>query len=289
MVFENGFLLRIADFVLQFNSTEDLFVDDAHLPFCTEGTDAEVDIKVQCHAGFPNMDFALQTPSFEAANEDLLFYRIYAVDNGFEFVIFDQQNNNEIQHVAHLSSDLKQWDIYCKPNVDNILRPLTYPMGPILMHYMTHTAEAVMMHAACVVDGEKGRMFSGFSGAGKSTMSKLWAQTGHAIVNDDRVIIRKKDDTFFAYNTPMYYVDEPKRVPLHSIYLIYHSPENKIEKLKGAMALSKVMAFSIQNNFDAAFVSQRLAFFADLCGQVQVYHLGVEPTDEIIQFIRHHE
>ena len=289
MVFEDGFILQIAGFNIQFKSTENLFVDDAHMPFVVHEQLRVADIVVQCHADMPPMDFATQKPSFEAANDDLVFYRIYAEGNQYKIVIFNQQNNAEIQHVAFVSGNLKQWDIYTKRNADATLSPLTYPMGPVLMHYMTHTAEAVMMHAACVVDGNVGRMFSGFSGAGKSTMSGIWANAGHTIVNDDRIIIRKENDKFFVYNTPMYYVDIPKRIELQSIYLIYHSPENKIEKLKGAIALSKVMAFSIQNNFDKQFVAQRLALFADLCSHVGVYHLGVVPNNAIIDFIRNNE
>lgn len=290
MIFENGFFLQIAGFKLLFNSAEALYVDDAHLPFTYEGNGADVDIAVNCIAGFPDMEFATtQKPSFEAANDDLVFYRIYAEKDLFKFVIFNQQNNNIVQHVAYLSLDLKQWDIFTNMNADNSLSPLTYPMGPIVMHYMTHTTDAVMMHAACVNDGGKGRMFSGFSGAGKSTMSGIWANAGRQIVNDDRVIIRKESGAYFVYNTPMYYIDMPKRIELQSIYLIYHSPENKIEKLKGAMALSKVMAFSIQNNFDKQFVAQRLALFADLCGSIGVYQLGVVPNEAIIDFVRNNE
>jgi hypothetical protein len=289
MIFEKGFFLQIAGFKLQFISSEALFVDDAHMPFVVDANAYDADIVINCHAGFPNLDFANQKPSFEAANDDLVFYRIYAESNQFKIVIFNQQKNTEIQHVAFLNADLKQWDIYTKRNNDSSISPLTYPMGPVLMHYMTHTAEAVMMHAACVVDGNIGRMFSGFSGAGKSTMSGIWAKAGHTIVNDDRVIIRKENAKFYVYNTPMYYVDMPKRIELQSIYLIYHSPENKIEKLKGAIALSKVMAFSIQNNFDKQFVAQRLALFADLCSNVGVYQLGVVPNQAIIDFVRNNE
>jgi len=145
------------------------------------------------------------------------------------------------------------------------------------------------MHASCAFDGKKGRMFSGFSGTGKSTMSMIWAKSGSQIINDDRLVIRKIDGQFFLYNTPMYYVDQSKKAPLSAIYLIRHYPENKANKVKGALAVSKVMAFCIQNNFDKSFINKRLEFFSDLCGATPVYELGFVPNESVVSYIAENE
>jgi hypothetical protein len=162
-------------------------------------------------------------------------------------------------------------------------------MGPIIMHYFTVNTDAVLIHAACTFDGKKGRIFSGFSGAGKSTISKIWGDAGNLIINDDRLIIRKLEDGYYVYNTPMYYEDRPKKTPLSSVFLISHSPENKIKQIRGALAVSKVLAFCIQNNFDPDFVQNRLNFFSQLCLEVPVYELGFVPDEHVIQFIQTHE
>ena len=146
-----------------------------------------------------------------------------------------------------------------------------------------------MMHASCAFDGQRGRMFSGFSGVGKSTMSRIWAEAGNTIINDDRLIIRELENKFFVYNTPMYYKDIPKKAPLNAVYLIHHSPENKIQKLKGALAASRTMAFCIQNNYDQNFVAERLDFFVQLAAAVDIYDLGFVPNASVIEFIKAHE
>ena len=142
-----------------------------------------------------------------------------------------------------------------------------------------------MMHASCAYDGRTGRMFSGFSGVGKSTMSKLWAQEGSRIINDDRLIIRRHGEEYRVYNTPMYYQDIPKAAPLGAIFLIRHYPENALNLLRGAQAVSRVMAYSIQNNFDRRYVSQRLAFFSELCARVPVFDLGFVPDASVVEYI----
>ena len=154
---------------------------------------------------------------------------------------------------------------------------------------MTINSEAVMMHASCAFDGEKARLFTGFSGVGKSTISKIMANAGNQIINDDRVIIRKKGSGYFVYNTPMYYKDYPKVAPLKSIYIISHSPENKITKLTGASAITKVMAFCIQNNFDKRFIQNRLQFFSELSSNISINELGFVPNESVVNFILDHE
>jgi len=142
-----------------------------------------------------------------------------------------------------------------------------------------------LMHASCAFDGEKARMFSGFSGAGKSTISGIWAREGAQIINDDRLVIRKKDGVFWVYNTPMYYVDSSKKANLNAIYLIKHSPMNVLKNLTGALAVSRVMAFCIQNNFDRSFIDRRLSFFFFFCAVTPVAELGFVPDKEVVAFI----
>ena len=87
----------------------------------------------------------------------------------------------------------------------------------------------------------------------------------------------------------MYYKDIPKKAPLSSIFLISHSPENRIKKLSGAMSVSRVMAFSIQNNFDRRFIESRLDLFTELCSQVGVYELGFVPDESVVNFVLDNE
>ena len=116
-------------------------------------------------------------------------------------------------------------------------------------------------------------------------MSKIWSETQNQIVNDDRLIVRRQGDSYFVYNTPMYYVDRPKKAPLSAVYLISHSPENKIKKLNGALAMTRMMAFSIQNNFDKEYIQTRLNFFSNLCSVIPVYDLGFVPDKNVVDFV----
>jgi len=47
-----------------------------------------------------------------------------------------------------------------------------------------------MIHASGVNNAGHGYIFSGVSGKGKSTMAKLWDNSGARVIHDDRLILR---------------------------------------------------------------------------------------------------
>jgi len=277
------FKIAIAEVVLHVFSKNAIELEAGYVPFLADA-DAEADIQVECFQGLPEVDFASLKLLFEAQNEEQRFYSIYQTSEGYCFVLFDQQLKDQIQQIAYLNTSFNYWKIHSRTAL-----ALKYPMGPIIMHYLTLQTDAVLMHASCAFDGKKGRMFSGFSGVGKSTISKIWADAGSQIINDDRLVIRKIDGKFYVYNTPMYYVDMSKKAPLDAIYLIRHFPENKANRVNGALAVSKVMAFCIQNNFDKSFINKRLEFFSELCAATAIYELGFVPDSSVVTYITENE
>ena len=280
--------LRIAGYNIRLISEQTIVLEEGYIPFVTEDI-PEADLTIRCIAGLPAVTGAEGLkPVFEAENEQQKFYSIFQNAEGYIFLLYNQQTHSDIQQVGYLNQELTEWKLYFEGGDLNPF-PLKYPMGPILLHYLTLNHEAVMMHASCAYDGETGRMFTGFSGVGKSTMSRLWANAGNRIIYDDRLIIRKERWGYSVHNTPMYYRDIPKSAPLGGIFLIRHAPENILKRVDGAMAVSRVMAFSIQNNYDPLVVAKRLAFFSELCTSVPVYDMGFVPDATAVHHILTHE
>ena len=279
----------IAELSISLHSEHKILLEDGYLPFVIKAHKAETDITIECFHNIPPISLTNKNLVFEASNESQKFYSIFSSDSNLLFVIYNQQNKDEIQQLAILDETLSSWKIYSTPLDNGEIAPLKYPLGPIIMHYLTVKFDAVMIHASCVLNDQKGRIFTGFSGAGKSTISKIWAEAGNTIINDDRLIIRKRNEHYYVYNTPMYYKDVPKKAALDSIFLISHSPHNKIKKISGALAVSKVLAFCIQNNFDPDFIQTKLNFLIELTTQIHVYELGFVPDKSVINFILENE
>jgi len=281
--------LKIADFTIKLFSEKPFQLEEGYLPFVDGDEACAPDVSVECVSGIPDNLLDGCKSLFEARSEDQWFYSVYEYHAGLAFRIFNQQTRNSVQQIAILNETLNDWKIYTVPGPENDLLPLKYPMGPILLYYLTVNHEAIIIHASGVFDGEKGRLFTGFSGFGKTTISNLWKESGAKLINDDRLIIRKRGNRFFMFNTPMYYPALPEEAPLDTIHLIRHAPENTTKKISGALAVSKVLAFCIQNNFDKRFIENHLDFVNELCSVTSVYETGFLPDAGIVQYVKDHE
>lgn len=280
--------IKVADFLIRFSSTSKIFFDDGYLPYIID-FEGKPHIEVDCICGIPTEIFSGCSVLFEAKTNNQRFYSVLKYGNCLGFILYNQQNINEIQQIGILDPSFKHWTIYSEPLDDGQLYTMKYPMGPILLYYLAVNNNAVMIHASGIFDGKKGRIFTGFSGTGKSTMAHQWFTSGSTVINDDRLIIRMINDNFFMYNTPMYYADQPKSAPVNEIHLIHHSPENSSLLITGVKAVSKVMAYCIQNNYDKRLIKNNIDFLSGLCMKANVYETGFLPDQSIVKYILERE
>ena len=150
--------------------------------------------------------------------------------------------------------------------------------------------EGMMVHASGIADGRRGIVFAGPSGAGKSTMAGLWeGYDGVRVLNDDRIILRKKDGQWRAY--PRLGVGEPRSgssegVPLEAVFLIHHASENAARRMNSSGGARSLLAHLSLPAYDAAATRATLQLLDDLLHQVPVYHLGFCPEEAIVGFAR---
>lgn len=170
---------------------------------------------------------------------------------------------------------------------DVVVDPFFYPLG-ILMHiYLVHHRGGMVIHASGVRDGDRGYLFTGVSGIGKSTMSRLWQEAGAQVVNDDRLVVMPAEQGFEVYNTPMpYYVDKPKSAPLNAIFLLRQSPVNECRPITGVFAMSRVLANCMQHFHSREYIDRYLDVVSAVTQSVPVYELGFKPDADVVALIR---
>jgi hypothetical protein len=286
----NSYTLSIAGFkiFLESENKNDFRIDEAYIPFKAEYESGKDDFKVLVCKGFPADSSIFNTLVFEGKDNVRKYFSVFMENDYYIHKIYDPSEPDRIQQIAFLKKDLSEWTIHVNEDNAGLLHPLSYPMGPIVLYYLTARYQAIMLHASGVYDGLHGRLFTGFSGNGKSTMAGIWQHKGCQIVNDDRLMLRREEDGFFMYNTPMFYPDLPKRAPLKSLYIIEHAETNRIEELCGAYAVSQVMAFCIQHAYQKKFLEHHLKFISELCEALPVYKIGFVPDENVVEFIRNH-
>jgi len=287
----NTITLSIAGFKIKLLSEAGvkIGVEEGYLPFVISGhhEDADISIKTIEKKHLTGDYLSEKDLIFEAKDSHLKYYSIFREDQGYKFFIYNQEGPNTIQQLAYLDEGLTTWTVYAGPSgPGKEIFPLLYPLGPLVLYYLTVKFEAIMIHASGILDGKKGRLFTGFSGTGKSTMANLWLKSGSSVINDDRLIIRAAKTGFVIHNTPMFYADSPKVAPLHTINLIKHAQKNEVTRLNGANAVSGLMAYCIQHSYDQGYIEHHLDFLAGLCSQLPVYEVGFTPHLEIVGFIK---
>jgi len=281
--------LKIADFIICLESDRPVFLDKGYIPFVVTRTSSQPDLTLNCLPGLPVGQFDLKTVLFEASGQSGVSYQIFRHNDGFAFFLYNQQQDRSLGHILLLDSACRRGTIYTLPDSDGRFDVMKYPLGPILIYYLIAKNNAILIHASGVFDGCKGRLFTGFSGSGKSTMADLWKLAGNRVINDDRLVIRRVRDKYIMYNTPMYYPDEPKSASLHAIHFICHGCNNMIRLVTGAQAVSNVMAFCIQNNYDASLIRNNVGFIVGMAGQVPVYKTYFVPYQSAVTYISEHE
>lgn len=106
----------------------------------------------------------------------------------------------------------------------------------------------LMLHASAVALDGKAYLFSGPSGVGKSTHTRMWKQLfGDAVTvfNDDKPALRRIDGRWYGYGTPWCGKDGINvnlRVPLAGICFLQRGEENSIRKLAPSEALEELLS-----------------------------------------------
>jgi len=164
----------------------------------------------------------------------------------------------------------------------------------LLINYFALKKKGIFTHSigAKDLDG-KGLLFTGKSGAGKSTTARLWHKHSKAMVlNDDRIIVRKKNGKFFIYGSPWhgefsdYLVSRIESAPLEKIFFIHHAPENTAREITQKEAFNLLYPALFPTFWDKGCLENIVSFCQDLIRSVPCFSLGFVNDKKIIDFVR---
>jgi hypothetical protein len=169
--------------------------------------------------------------------------------------------------------------------------PLEYPLDELLMVHWLAGGHGIEVHGCGLTDAAgTGHLFVGHSGAGKTTMGKLWRRrSGVRILSDDRIIVRREGDQFFMYGTPWHgqgKLSEQGRARLAGIYLLHHGREHQLSPKGGADAASHLMSRCFVPFHDAAGLAFTVEFVQRLVTAVPCADLWFRPRGDVVDFLQ---
>lgn len=170
--------------------------------------------------------------------------------------------------------------------------PLEYPFDELIVINWLAQGRGVEVHACGVRDDETGNgyLFAGQSGAGKSTIARLWNESARAtVLSDDRIILRRIGDEIWMYGTP-WHGDAPLASPTCAVltrgFFLWHEPANHISDVARAEATANLFARAFPPFFSAPALDFTVAFLGSVAGLVPFHDLGFTPDDRILSFVR---
>ena len=170
------------------------------------------------------------------------------------------------------------------------LYPLEYPLDELWMVNLLGQGRGAEIHGCGVVDADgQGHLFVGQSGAGKSTMARLWEpQKGIQILSDDRIVLRQADQKLWMYGTPWHGeagFSSRARAPLTRIYFLRHAKENKLLPQRPAQAVGQLFTCSFPPFYNPEALDFTLGFFEKVVQAVPCCELRFLQDEKVISLI----
>jgi hypothetical protein len=146
-----------------------------------------------------------------------------------------------------------------------------------------------LLHASSAIRNGRAFLFSGVSGAGKTTMVRL-APPDAALLTDEISYVTRQEGRYVAVGTPFFgelaRVGENLQAPIEVLYLLAKGPQNKIEPIEGADAVRGLMENVLFFARDPEFVKMVFDAAFEFVAQVPVRRLTFVPDTSVWELIR---
>lgn len=150
--------------------------------------------------------------------------------------------------------------------------------------------DGFFLHSSTLMYKDNAYVFIGESGTGKSTHARLWREylkDEVRMINDDKPIIRKKDDLYYIYGTPYmgkHNIGNNISFPIKAVFLLEQSKDNKLEKLDAVKATTALLHQTIIPNQKES-MEKLLTMFNELLKQAQFYKLKCNISYDAVKTI----
>ncbi|TAN40261.1 MAG: hypothetical protein EPN25_08440 [Nitrospirae bacterium] len=283
-----GFLLKIGGLMLSVTG-------DGTFPLGVEGektkfivSEGQADISLRAFLG--------RLPALSA--DEIVFdagpvWQLYRHKGAYLFSFSSLSFGPGPYKLALIDQAFSRGEVYVHPDFQGPgqeVDPLWSPLDQLLISSMLGRGRGAEIHSCGVIDSQgSGHLFVGVSGAGKTTMARLWqGLPGVSILSDDRVILRRLEGNIRMYGTPWHGeggMAAASDAPLKRIYFLNKADQNALQPLKGAGAATRLFSCCFPPLYDREAVDYTLGFLGQVAQEVPCYELSVFPDERVIGFI----
>jgi len=165
--------------------------------------------------------------------------------------------------------------------------PNPYSLDSVLriLHSLILAARGgFLLHAASAICNDRAYLFSGVSGAGKTTLTRL-APSGICLLTDEISYVRPGAGGYLAYGTPfageLAKAGENCSAPMAALFFLEKGTSNRIDEISPADAIRRLMRNILFFADDRGLVEKLLATACDFVAGVPIRRLTFYPDAKV--------
>lgn len=192
---------------------------------------------------------------------------------------------NDDHTQARIFSNEYRKEVFLNGNVNSLT---LFPTDQVLIARILADRQGCYIHSSGIILDEKGYLFAGKSGAGKTTIANILKKHGE-ILCDDRNIIRKLNGKFNVYGT-WSHGDLPdvsaSSAPFRGLFFLEKSVENKITLLENKNEiLKRLLAVLVVPLVTKDWWEKTFSVLEGILNEIPCYILYFDKTDRIIKLL----
>jgi hypothetical protein len=145
-----------------------------------------------------------------------------------------------------------------------------------------------LLHGASAIRHGRAFLFSGVSGAGKTTISSL-VPPDSILLTDEISYIRRDGERYLACGTPfageLARLGENAVAPIERLFFLAKGPENRIEPIETADALRMLLRNILFFADDASLIEMVFRSACEFLGRVPAFRLTFYPDERVWELI----
>ncbi|MDP8259990.1 MAG: hypothetical protein P9L96_03180 [Candidatus Gygaella obscura] len=170
---------------------------------------------------------------------------------------------------------------------------VTYLLQFLMTHYLIENKLGVIIHCCGIKNRfNKGFIFAGSSGCGKTTIARIMEKSKeNEVLNDDRIIVRKSKDKFKMYASPWrgefenFVNSNTNGIDLNKIYFIYPHQENVLGLIEPKKAFYKISTLILASFWNKEYIKRAFDFCKYLVKDISCYDLGFKNNKSITKYL----
>lgn len=185
----------------------------------------------------------------------------------------------------------RTWLCFYREDYSRYFKTMNEYFSHIALERILLDQDAVILHASFIRFQKAGILFTGVSGAGKSTQAELWQKYEKAeILNGDKTILKKINRIWMGFGSP--YAGSSKiwkndNVRIKAIVALGKSvSQNECKRLTGGKAFSVIYAGMIMNTWNSEYMEKITEMIRDISIEIPVFYLNCKVEKEAVECLK---